>query len=118
MTTKSDRPAERAGDPHDVATPVSGRASPGTPPPLSVGHLLLLTACYALYLSVVRSQAKAGPGVVGALLVCVFALGPGTAWAGCAVFLARRWRRARWPVEPGHWLLVVVGAQAALEVVL
>ena len=118
MTTESDRPAEQASDLHDAATPASGRASPDTPPRLSVGHLLLLTACYALCLSVVRSQATAEPGLVGALLVCVFALGPGTAWAGCAVFLWRRWRGARWPVEPGHWLLVVMGAQAALEVIL
>ena len=118
MTTESDRPAEQASDLHDAATPASGRASPDTPPRLSVGHLLLLTACYALYLSAVRSQAKAEPGLVGALLVCVFALGPGVAWAGCAVFLWRRWRGARWPVEPGHWLLAVIGAQAALEVIL
>jgi hypothetical protein len=116
MSAESEGSRQRAGPPHDAAAPVSRGRPPEAPPRLSVAHLLLLTACYAVYLSAVRSQAQGEPGVIGGLLACVFALGPATAWTGCAVLGWRRWRKARWPVEPGLWLMAVVGAQTAFGV--
>lgn len=118
MIAEPDGPARQANESHHLATPPSRRRSSDTPPPFSVGHLLLLTTCCGLYLSAVRSQTQAEAGVIGALLVCVFALGPGAAWAGLAVFVSRRWRAVRYRVEPGEWLLAVLGVQTAFDVVL
>jgi len=63
VTTESDRPAEQESELPDVAVPTPRPPSPEAPPRLSVGHLLLSTACYATYLSAVRSlwQAAGDP---------------------------------------------------------
>lgn len=80
-------------------------------PRLSLGHLLLWAACCAAYLAVFRQLAQQQPTVSGMLLIVVATTIDGTALAGLAIFVTRRIRDVRWEIEPGEWLLAIVGAR-------
>jgi hypothetical protein len=86
-----------------------------TAPRLSVRHLLLGVAGCAVAMAAVRQLNPAPPGVWGMLLASGYAAGCGAAWLGLGVWIARVARGAVWPVEPGHWLLVVLAVRLALD---
>ena len=90
------------------------------PPRFSIAHLMLWIACTALYLSIIRILVQSGPGLaelplVSIVLLLLHAIGAGAAGAGTLVFLVRRLRRVNWPIEPGEWLLFIVGTQLPLD---
>jgi hypothetical protein len=93
-------------------------AEPTAAPTLSIAHLLLWTAACALFFSVVRTLAQAPPGGLGTVLVALDGLGVGAAWAGLCLFVTRRIRGVDWQIEPGEWLLALVGARLAAETLL
>jgi hypothetical protein len=86
-----------------------------TPPRLSVRHLLLWIAACAVVMAAVRHLSAVQPGAWGLLLVSGYAATCGAAWVGLGVWVVRAARGATWPVEPGHWLLVVLGVRLALD---
>ncbi|MEX0710806.1 MAG: hypothetical protein WD278_00565, partial [Pirellulales bacterium] len=77
-----------------------------------MAHLLLWMAGCALFLSILRQLADVRPGPLGSVIVVAASLGPGAAWAGLLVLIGRWLRGSPWPVEPGHWLLAILGAIA------
>jgi hypothetical protein len=85
------------------------------PPRLSVRHLLLWIAACAAAMAAVRHLSADQPSVWGLLLVSGYAAGCGAAWVGLAIWMVRAARGATWPVEPGHWLLVVLGVRLGLD---
>ncbi|HEV3024974.1 MAG TPA: hypothetical protein VGX76_21015, partial [Pirellulales bacterium] len=114
---------EETAIPQFVARPIAVRSremasNPTAAPKLSIAHLLLWTATSALFFAVVRKLAKVPPGGLGTVLVALDGLGVGSAWAGLCVFISRRLRGAGWKIEPGEWLLALVGARLAAEALL
>lgn len=86
-----------------------------SPPRFGTRSLLLWIAGAAVALAAVRRLNPVEPGALGLLLVSGYAAGCGAAWTGLSLWIARALRGAQWPVEPGHWLLVALGARLALE---
>ncbi|HEX5447420.1 MAG TPA: hypothetical protein VFW87_26635 [Pirellulales bacterium] len=86
------------------------------PPRLAVSHLFVWTTCCAIFLGLARSLADRPAGALGALVLILVAVGYGTAWMGLVVSVYRLLRSARWPFEPGQWLLAIEGATLALLV--
>jgi hypothetical protein len=87
-------------------------------PPLGVRHWLLWFTCCAAYLAAVRALADRPPGAMGVLIAAAFSVGYGAAWAGLALFIARRCGTKTYPIEPGEWLLAILGARLAAETLL
>lgn len=85
---------------------------------MGVVSLLIWTAGIGAYLAVVRGLAPQQPRPPGMLGVCALALGVGTAWAGLVILAWRAAQGARGPVEPGHWLLALVGTGSLVDVLL
>lgn len=86
------------------------------PPRLAVGHLLLWTACCAVFLGLARSLAARPAGTVGALVLLLVAVGYGTAWMGMAISVWRILRGSHCAFAPGQWLLAIEGVTLALLV--
>ncbi|HVX11429.1 MAG TPA: hypothetical protein VHC22_09630 [Pirellulales bacterium] len=84
-------------------------------PKLGVGHLLLWTGCCALYLGLARLLIEGPAGSAGAIFLACLAAGQGAAWTGLVITLARSLRGSTWPVEPGQWLLAVMGVMVTVE---
>lgn len=85
-------------------------------PPLGVRHLLLGFSCCAAYLAAVQALAVHPAGAVGALQAALLSLGYGAAWMGLAIFVARRLSAKVYLIEPGEWLLAILGGRLAVEV--
>jgi hypothetical protein len=85
-------------------------------PRLAVGHLLVWVGCCAVFLGLARGMADRPSGTLGAIFLTFIAVGYGAAWTGLVVTLARTLRGAPWSIEPGQWLLAVLGVAAAVEV--
>jgi hypothetical protein len=83
-----------------------------------VGHLLLWVAACSVYIAAVRAALTEKPDLVGLGIVALQAIGHGAALAGAAVFVWRRVRGRPWPIEPGEWLLAVLGGRLAAELVI
>ncbi len=90
-------------------------ASISLPPRLGLSHLFLWMTCCAIYLAAVGEMSKQEPGVIGLAIVSMTAVGYGVALAGLLIFLSRRIRRVRWPIEPGEWLLTALGGKLISE---
>lgn len=99
--------------PRRNATP---RPDDDAPPRLAIVHLLLWTSCCAVFLGLARAMAEKPSGTTGAIFLTLVAAGDGAAWAGLIITLARSIRGAPWPIEPGQWLLAILGVVAAVEV--
>lgn len=84
-------------------------------PELGVGHLLLWVGCCGVFLGLARAMAERPAGLLGAAMLTLVAAGYGAAWAGMVVTLARTFRGAPWSIEPGQWLLTLLGAVTAVE---
>jgi hypothetical protein len=91
------------------------RPATTSPPPFGVGHLLLWVTGCAAYLAAVRALVDQSPGLLGLSIVAVQAAGYGAALAGLAIFISRRVRGRPWLIEPGEWLLALLGAQLVAE---
>lgn len=98
----------------DVAAPPR-RPSDMVAPRLGIAHLLVWTACCAVFLGVARLLANRPAGVAGAIFLVLVAVGDGAAWAGLVITLARLLRGKTWPIEPGQWLLALLGVVVAVE---
>jgi hypothetical protein len=93
--------------------------SPSSAPPLSVGHLLLLVTCSAVYLGIVRSLIRrTEPTPIGLAIMVAFGLCIAGAWSVLAVLLWRCVRGRRWTIEPGLWLGAALGLRLAVDVLL
>ncbi len=94
--------------------------SPPQEPRLSIMHLLVWTACVAVYFSFIRTRAQyvqaqytSGPGVFPVL----YGLGFGTALAGLVLLASRRLRGFPLAKHPGEYLLLSAGASLVFVVV-
>jgi hypothetical protein len=85
---------------------------------LGVRHLLIWFTCCAVYLAAVRALAAHPPGALGVLTAAALSLGYGAAWAGMAIFVARRLSAKVSPIAPGESLLAILGVRLAMEVAL
>jgi len=104
------------------------RAPPPTadrpePPRLGILHLMVLTACVALWMGIMRGLVLAAEDdspVLGSIPFfatagTLYGIGGGTALAGLILFIARRWRGFRFPVHPGEYLLVISAISVVLQ---
>jgi hypothetical protein len=89
-----------------------------TKPRPGLAQLLIWIACFAVCLAVLRALAREQPKPLGVLAVLGYAVCVATAWAGGVVLMLRAASGARWPLEPGHWLLAVLGADLIVEILL
>ncbi len=104
------------------------RAPPPTPerpepPRLGILHLMVLTACVALWMGILRALALTTEGDVltlgsdpyWATAGSLYGIGGGAALAGLILFFARRLRGFRFPVHPGEYLLLISAVSATLQ---
>jgi hypothetical protein len=83
----------------------------------SLSHLLLWVACTAAYLAANADLYRDSLSPLALALLVAEILPRGAAWAGLAILAGRQWRGARWPIEPGLWLVALAGAWLILETV-
>lgn len=55
-------------------------------------------------------------GSLGMIFLTLVAMGYGAAWVGLLITVARTMSGAPWSIEPGQWLLAIVGIIAGVEV--
>ena len=79
---------------------------------------MIWVACCAIYLACVSLLAGEARTTFDILLVLGQSLLFGTCWAAGIVLLVQAISGHRLSVQPGHWLLALMGAVAACEVVL
>ena len=90
---------------------------PTAAPRLSIAHLLIWIAFSAMFLAAVRKLNPIEPGSWGLVLAAFGAIGYGAAWTGLFIWLGRLARGAVWPVEPGHWVLIVLAVRLGLDMI-
>ena len=119
----SDQPGESpfaSTDSSGAGTPLADRPEP---PRLGILHLMVLTACVALWMGIRRALVLATGGDVSTLgsdpyqaaVGSLRGIGGGAALAGLILFFARRLRGFRFPVHPGEYLLVISGVTITLQ---
>lgn len=85
-------------------------------PRLGILHLMVLTACVALYSGTVQGLQRAFRSEVTRIsegaIVTVHVLAAGAALAGLVLFAARRRRGMPFPIHPGEFLIVLLGMNA------
>jgi hypothetical protein len=89
-------------------------------PRLGIIHLLGWTTCVAVQFSVIRAFAAADwvPSLEPSLVLAAgVEIGQATALGGLVLWAARRYRRLRFPGQPGETLLVLLGIGAAISLV-
>ncbi len=89
-----------------------------TKPRPGLAQLLIWIVCFAVCLAVLRALASEPPKPPGVLSVLGIAICIATAWAGGVVLILRAASGARWPLEPGHWLLAVLGVDSIIDILL
>jgi len=119
---RSQPDAAFADPPGKRSRPLHGR----TPPRLGIVHLLVWTACVALYLGLARMMGdmilvhtpdySPGPLTLRSTLMGTFrGIGSGTALAGLLLFATRPSRGIRFPLHPGEYLWVLLGFGVAIR---
>jgi hypothetical protein len=118
--------------PHDLQTKrMKSLESPPTVepppprPPLRIAHLLIWTACTALYLGVLRGTilpittepnvANLGSSVPVATLMVFASVGSGAGLAGLVLWFAYHRRGIRFPVHPGEYFIPMRGISAVIQ---
>jgi len=102
-----------------VRTCRSPRRSGASPPRLGAAHLLLWVTMVSVYFAIARSLlGDQKPGLVGLLILLGQAAVAGAAWSGLSITANRVCRHQSFAIEPGQWLLVVVGLRLLLEALL
>ncbi len=95
------------------------------PPRLGISHLMVLTACVAVYLGIARGlfgryaqpDWEQSLGTFQAILWGLHGIGAGAGLAGLILFVARRRRGWPFPVHPGEYLLVMIGVSTLLGLI-
>jgi hypothetical protein len=85
-------------------------------PRLGVAHLLVWIGCCAVFLGLARGIERRPSGTLGAMFLTLVAASYGAAGAGLTITLARTVRGAPWSIEPGQWLLAILGVVVGVEV--
>lgn len=81
-------------------------------PRLGIIHLLVWTACVAMYLGLLRGLEQPGTGEFPEgywVFNCLAGIGSGTALGGLVLWIARRYRGLRFPNHPGEYLWIALG---------
>jgi len=106
------------------AEPQPTGPQPPEAPRLGILHLLVLTACVAVYMGITQSLERGlgsfgwtgfETGIFRATTRAVQAIGGGAALAGLVLWIARRRRGMRFPVHPGEFLLLLIGTLVAFR---
>jgi hypothetical protein len=114
-----------------VVAPADGTPPPlpATAPRLSIMHLLIWTALSAVFMGyfnlVMRLQPDSMPRAItdwinspaNFAFRTVGSMASGAELGGVLLFVARRWRGLRFPVQPGEWLLFMGGITSLLGMV-
>ncbi len=95
------------------------------PPRLGISHLMVLTACVAVYLGITRGFFRmfAPPGweqslgTLQVILQGLHGIGSGAGLAGPILFVTRRRRGWPFPAHPGEYLLVMIGVNTLLGLI-
>jgi hypothetical protein len=97
-------------------------------PRLGILHILIGTACVAVYLGLIQTVrhglgtvahvAGTGTGIVLAAMRLLQGVGSGSALGGLVLWATRRTRGRPFPKHPGEYLLVVLGISSLLGLVL
>ncbi len=118
-------PEDTAGETRPAEASAADQAEPQADPPLTILHLLGLAVCVALYLGLSHmlyewlwpgsTRAVNAPGnsplqALEAMRSAMGGVGAALAVAGLLLFAARRWRGRPFPVHPGEYLWVLLGA--------
>ena len=89
-------------------------------PRLGIRHLMLWTACCALYLGLYRVlflvQDGSSDEVQDAVFAILFSLSAGASFAACALCVPWNWAGIRFPYEPGEWMLAVAGVSLVVGI--
>ena len=118
-----DRPS--SPEPRPPKPPPSTSAAPSPArnrPQIGIAHLLVWTACVAVYLGLVRTWAgwleSFNPfgGTYSTIKTVLGSLAYGAAVGGLVLWIARRARGLAFPKHPGEYLLVVTGLRLTLHV--
>jgi hypothetical protein len=100
---------KRAILPKDPGTPTDCGAlkDPGSPPRFGIGHIMVWTACWGIYVTIVRAFLRFQGDINTKTLVIwtISGIGTSAAFLGLSIVIVRRVRGSRWTVEPGQWLL-------------
>ncbi len=118
-------PPEPPGQSPFASTNSSGAGAPISdrpePPRLGILHLMVLTACVAVWMGVTRIELLAaeelpapGSDPLLAAAVTLHGIGGGAALSGLILFVARRLRRIPFPIHPGEYLLVMSAISVTL----
>lgn len=83
----------------------------------SLGHLLLLITCCAIYFALAR-QILHRPlrGLSDLLLLSLLSTVTGICWSGTIVVVYRKLRSTRVTTEPGDWLMFCIGLVEATDI--
>ncbi len=95
------------------------------PPRLGISHLMVLTACVAVYLAITRGfygmfaplDWEQSLGTFQAILWGLYGIGSGAGLAGLILFVTLRRRGWPFPVHPGEYLLVMIGVSTLLSLI-
>jgi hypothetical protein len=83
---------------------------------ISLAFLVAWITCTAIYLAVLRGRAANQPGIVGGIIASLLAALAGIAWTGFAMVVHRIVRGNTHRIEPGEWMLFILGTAILLEV--
>ncbi len=112
-----DAPSTGDSLPRIIAEPAPPLTSARPAPTgMTLGHWILLVSFTTVYLALFRGAQVVG--VMGAALAIAQAVAAGAEWTGLAILISRLIRGVSTRIHPGHWLLAVLGARLALEVLL
>lgn len=82
-------------------------------------HMLLWLTMISLYFALAENLLDDRPrAVIGVFILVGQAVIAGAAWSGLLITLSRSWRRVAVIIEPGQWLMVVVGVRLLAEALL
>ncbi len=85
----------------------------------SLGHLLLLITCCAIYFALARrfvDPTQRQVRLPGILHLSLLSIVTGICWSGMVVVILRKTRSLRVTTEPGDWLMFCIGIVEAISI--